>query len=61
MKKVIRYSSFEDLKHDVKSEDTSKSKDRRLQMEDFLKVLRRKWLEEKELQKKNLKTSDQHE
>lgn len=60
MKKLARYHSFEALKGDIKTDNTNsvKSKDRQVQMENFLKSLRRKWLEEKELQKKNLKTTN---
>jgi hypothetical protein len=57
MKKIVRYHSFEALKSDIKPDNTksTKSEDRQVQMENFLKLLRHKWLEEKELQKKNLK------
>lgn len=63
MKRLVRYHSFEALKGDIKTDNTNstKSKDRQVQMENFLKLLWRKWLEEKELQKKNLKTSNLHE
>lgn len=58
MKKLIRYHSFEALKDDNKPDNfnSSKSKDRQVKMENFVKLLRRKWLEEKEIQKQNLKT-----
>lgn len=62
MKKLVRYHSFEALKGDIKTDNTTsvKSKDRQMQMENFLKLLRSKWLEEKELEKKkfeNLQSS----
>jgi hypothetical protein len=63
MKKLIRYHSFEALKDDVKPRNNKslKSKDRQLQMENFVKLLRHKWIEEKKLRKKNLETSNHHE
>jgi len=63
MKNLTRYRSFEALKTGIKSPETNDgiSKVRHVEMEEFLKLLRRKWLEEKELQKKNWKTSNQHE
>jgi hypothetical protein len=63
MKKLVRYHSFEALKGDIKPDNTksTKSENRQVQMENFLKLLRRKWLEEKDLQKENLKMSNHHE
>lgn len=63
MKKLIRYQSFKALKDDVKPRNNKslKSKDRQLQMENFVKLLRHKWIEEKKLQKKNLETFNHHE
>ncbi len=56
----MRYHSFEALKGDINPE-SSNSKDRQVQMENFLKLLRRKWLKEKQLQKENLKMSNHDE
>ena len=63
MKKLVRYHSFEALKGDIKPDNTksTKSKDRQVKMENFLKLLRNKWLEEKESQKQNMKTSNHYE
>ena len=59
MAKLKRYDSFKDLKLDVKSanEISFQSKERYHNMLYFVRLLRRKLVEKKELQKNNLKIS----
>ena len=59
MAKLTRYDSFKDLKLDVKSanEISFQSKERYHNMLYFVRLLRRKLVEKKELQKNNLKIS----
>jgi hypothetical protein len=59
MAKLTRYNSFKDLKLDVKSanEISFQSKETYRKMVDFIRLLRRKLVEKKELQKNNLKIS----
>jgi len=59
MAKLIRYNSFETLKLDIKPSKTNspQSIERHVAMESFVNLLRRRLVEKKELQKKNLKIS----
>jgi len=59
MAKLVRYNSFEALKLDVKStnKNSSKSTRRYEEMVNFVDLLRRRFVEKKELPTKDLKIS----
>ena len=59
MAKLVRYNSFEALKLDVKSTNkkSSKSTQRYEEMVNFVDLLRRKFVEKKEIPREDLKIS----